>query len=50
MDAIVFENVSKRFRKYILKSNYTTLKTYPVNYNSNYIEAVNVYPDILLNI
>lgn len=49
MDAIILENVSKRFRKYILKSNYTTLKTYFVNlllsrkqqsHNSNYIEAV----------
>lgn len=49
MDVIILENVSKRFRKYILKSNYTTLKTYFVNkilsrkqqnYNSNHIEAV----------
>lgn len=49
MDAIVLENLSKRFKN-VQKSNYTTLKIYPVNYNSNYIEAVNVYPDILLNI
>ncbi len=49
MDALVLENVSKRFRKYVLKSNYTTLKTYLINlllfkkqqnHNSNYIEAV----------